>query len=415
MALEDRIRELAGEVVPADASAAAAARVRQSVLLKPPGSLGRLEWLGSRLSGMAGECPPPVPEDPAVVVCAGDHGVLARGVSPWPGEVTAAMVENFCAGGAAGNGPARTGGGGVSGVGAGGAFGRGGHPRPRGAKGNPRAERVRGGAGEDTAAMVENFCAGGAAVNALARTVGARVSVLDVGVASELGRHPLLRGSKAKPGTDDLSEGPAMDREEAARAVLAGAGIVEELVESGGVDLLVTGDMGIGNTTPAACLIAAFTGCPASEVTGRGTGIDDATLERKIRVVEEALELHRPDAGDPMGALAALGGLEHAALVGLILMSAVYGVPVLLDGVVSNSAALVARALSPHSLDYMVAGHLSAEPGTRVALEKLGLEPLLDLEMRLGEGTGALLAVPLAQAAARALNEMATLEEAGLA
>jgi nicotinate-nucleotide--dimethylbenzimidazole phosphoribosyltransferase len=353
MALDDRIGELAGEVEPADASAAEAARGRQSGLLKPPGSLGRLEELGSRLSGMAGECPPPVPEGPAVVVCAGDHRVLARGVSPWPGEVTAAMVENFCA--------------------------------------------------------------GGAAVNAIARTVGARVSVLDVGVASELGRHPLLRGAKVRPGTDDLSVGPAMSREEAARAVLAGAGIVEELVVSGGVDLLVGGDMGIGNTTPAACLIAAFTGRPAEEVTGRGTGIDDATLERKIRVVEEALELHSPDPGDPVGTLAALGGLEHAALVGLILMSAVYGVPVLLDGVVSNSAALVARTLASNSVDYMIAGHLSAEPGARIALEKLGLEPLLDLQLRLGEGTGGLLAVPLAQAAARTLNEMATLEEAGIA
>jgi nicotinate-nucleotide--dimethylbenzimidazole phosphoribosyltransferase len=353
MVLDDRIGELAGEVEPADASAAEAARGRQSRLLKPPGSLGRLEELGSRLSGMAGECPPPVPEGPAVVVCAGDHGVLARGVSPWPGEVTAAMVENFCA--------------------------------------------------------------GGAAVNAIARTVGARVSVLDVGVASELGRHPLLRGAKVRPGTDDLSVGPAMSREEAARAVLAGAGIVEELVVSGGVDLLVGGDMGIGNTTPAACLIAAFTGRPAEEVTGRGTGIDDATLERKIRVVEEALELHSPDPGDPVGTLAALGGLEHAALVGLILMSAVYGVPVLLDGVVSNSAALVARTLASNSVDYMIAGHLSAEPGARIALEKLGLEPLLDLQLRLGEGTGGLLAVPLAQAAARTLNEMATLEEAGIA
>ncbi len=353
MTLEDRIRELAEEVEAADASAAGAARERQSSLLKPPGSLGRLEELGARLSGMAGECPPPVPESPAVVICAGDHGVLARGVSPWPGEVTAAMVENFCA--------------------------------------------------------------GGAAVNSIARTVGARVSVLDVGVASELGRHPLLRVAKVRRGTGDLSEGPAMGREEAARALLAGAGIVEELVESGGVDLLVSGDMGIGNTTPAACLIAAFTGRPAREVTGRGTGIDDATLERKIRVVEEALGLHRPDPGDPIGTLAALGGLEHAALVGLILMGAVYGVPVLLDGVVSNSAALVARALAPHSVDYMVAGHLSAEPGALVALEKLGLEALLDLEMRLGEGTGGLLAVPLARAAARALDEMATLDEAGIA
>ena len=345
--------ELAAEAPPPDEGAAAEAGRRHLALAKPPGSLGRLEELGSRLAGMAGECPPPVPESPAVVVCAGDHGVLGRGVSPWSQEVTAAMVRNFCT--------------------------------------------------------------GGAAVNAIARTVGARVSVLDVGVAGELERHPSLRGAKVRSGTADLSRGEAMDREEAARAVLAGAGIVEELVVSGGVDLLVSGDMGIGNTTPAACLIAAFTGRPAEEVTGRGTGIDDATLERKIRVVEQALELHSPESGDPMETLAALGGLEHAALVGLILMSAVYGLPVLLDGVVSNSAALVARSLASNSVDYMIAGHLSAEPGARVALEKLGLEPLLDLEMHLGEGTGGLLAVPLVQVAARALNEMATLDEAGIA
>ena len=350
MTLENRVRELAEEVEAAGASAAEEARQRQSRLTKPPGSLGQLEELGARLAGMAGECPPPVPESPAVVICAGNHGVLAQGVSPWPREVTAAMVENFCA--------------------------------------------------------------GGAAVNALARTVGARVSVLDVGVASELGRHPLLRAAKVRHGTDDLSEGPAMDQEEAARAVLAGAGIVEEHVETGGVDLLVTGDMGIGNSTPAACLIAAFTGRSAGEVTGRGTGIDDATLKRKIGVVEKALDLHRPDPGDPLGTLAALGGFEHAALVGLILTGAAYGIPVLLDGVVSNSAALVARALAPNSMDYAIAGHLSTEPGARVTLEKLGLEPLLDLRMRLGEGTGGLLAVPLVQAAARALREMATMGEA---
>jgi nicotinate-nucleotide--dimethylbenzimidazole phosphoribosyltransferase len=350
---EDRVTELAREVEPADATAAEAARERQSGLLKPQGSLGRLEELGPRLAGMAGASPPPVPESPAVVVCAGDHGVLARGVSPWSREVTARMVENFCA--------------------------------------------------------------GGAAVNAIARTVGARVSVLDVGVASTLVQHPLLRGARVRRGTGDLSEGPAMGREEAARAVLAGAGITGELVESGGVDLLVTGDMGIGNTTPAACLIAAFTGRPAREVTGRGTGIDDATLGRKIGVVERALDLHRPDPGDPIGTLAALGGLEHAALSGMILAGAVYRIPVLLDGVVSNSAALVACALAPDSMDYTIAGHLSAEPGARVALEKLSLEPLLDLNMRLGEGTGGLLAVPLVQAAARTLGEVATLDEAGVA
>jgi nicotinate-nucleotide--dimethylbenzimidazole phosphoribosyltransferase len=353
VSFEDRVTELAGEVEPADASAIEATRERHRCLLKPPGSLGRLEEIGSRLAGMASEHPPPVPENPAVVVCAGDHGVLARGISPWPKEVTAAMVESFCA--------------------------------------------------------------GGSAVNAIARTVGARVSVLDVGVATDLDRHPLLRMAKVKPGTDDLGQGSAMSREEAARAVLAGAGIAEELVESGGVDLIVTGDMGIGNTTPAACLIAAFTGCSAGEVTGRGTGIDDAMLERKIRVVEEALDLHRPEPGDPIGTLAALGGLEHGALVGLILTGAVYGIPVLLDGVVSDSAALVARAFAPDSIDYAIAGHLSSEPGARVALEKLGLEPLLDLNMRLGEGTGGLLAVPPVQAAARVLNEMATMNEAGLA
>ncbi|MGI8909810.1 MAG: nicotinate-nucleotide--dimethylbenzimidazole phosphoribosyltransferase [Rubrobacteraceae bacterium] len=351
MSLEDRVRELAEDVEPADGSAIRAARERQRALAKPPGSLGRLEDLGTRLAGMAGECPPSV-SAPAVVVCAGDHGVLARGVSPWPREVTAAMVGNFCA--------------------------------------------------------------GGAAVNALARTAGARISVLDVGVASDLERHPMLRTAKVRPGTSDLSRGSAMEREEAARAMLAGAGVAEELISSGGVDLLVTGDMGIGNTTPAACLIAAFTGRAADEVTGHGTGIDDATLKLKVRVIEEALELHDPDPGDSLGTLADLGGLEHAALAGVILTGAVYGVPVILDGVVSGSAALVAHALAPASVEYMIAGHLSTEPGSRIALENLDLAPLLDLEMRLGEGTGGLLAVPLVQAAARVLGEMATLEEIGL-
>src|SRR5918993_953886 len=205
-----------------------------------------------------------------------------------------------------------------------------------------------------------------------------------------------------------------MSREEAARGVMAGSGVAEELVESGGVDLLVTGDMGIGNTTPAACLISAFTGCPPEETTGRGTGIDDETLKLKVNVVEEALALHAPDTEDPLGILAAIGGLEHAAIVGVILTGAVYGVPVVLDGVVSNAAALVARALASNSAEYIIAGHCAAEPGARIVLEYLELEPLLDLEMRLGEGTGGLLAVPLVQAAARTLTEMATLEELGL-
>ena len=353
MALEDRVLELADEVPPLDRAAAREALGRHSGLAKPRGSLGRLEDLGSRLAAMAGECPPPVPENPAVVVCAGDHGVLDRGVSPWPRAVTAAMVRNFCS--------------------------------------------------------------GGAAVNVLARTVGARVSVLDVGVAAELERHPLLRAAKVRPGTDDLSAGPAMSREEAARAVMAGAGVAEELVESGGVDLLVTGDMGIGNTTPAACLVSAFTGRPPAETTGRGTGIDDDTLRLKTAVVEEALALHAPDPEDPLGVLAAVGGLEHAAIVGVILTGAVYGVPVVLDGLVSASSALVARALAPHSVGYVIAGHRSVEPGAGISLLSLELDPLLDLDMRLGEGTGGLLAVPLVRAAARILGEMATLEDLGFA
>jgi len=351
VAIEDQVLKLAAEIPPVDEAAVREARGLHPGLAKPPGSLGRLEELGARLAGIAEVCPPPVPENPAVVICAGDHGVLGRGVSPWPQAVTAAMVENFCD--------------------------------------------------------------GGAAVNAIARTVGARLSVLDVGVVDELEGHPLVRTAKVRRGTDDLSTGPAMSRDEAARAVMAGAGVVEELVVSGAVDLLVTGDMGIGNTTPAACLVSAFTGRLPEQTTGRGTGIDDETLELKVSVVREALDLHAPDPSDPLGVLARVGGLEHAALVGVILAGAVYGVPVVLDGVVSDAAALVAGALAPDSKGYLVAGHRSVEPGAGIALERLQLEPLLNLELRLGEGTGGLLAVPLVQAAARTLSEMATLEELG--
>lgn len=352
MSFEDRVRELSGDILPADEEAMAEARERHLSLTKPPGSMGLVEGIGVRLAGVSGEVRPPVPESPAVVVCAGDHGVLEKGVSPWPKEVTAAMVGNFLS--------------------------------------------------------------GGAAVNAVAKTVGARVAVLDVGVAAELPDHPSLRSAKVRCGTDDISVRPAMEREEAARAVMAGAHLAEELAESGGVDLLITGDMGIGNTTPAACLAAAFTGRKASETTGRGTGINDEALEAKTRIVEKALALHEPDENDPLGVLASLGGLEHSAICGVILGGAACGIPVLLDGVVSNSAALAARAFAPESVGYMFAGHLSTEPGSKAALESLGLEPILDLGMRLGEGTGALLAVPILQAAARVLSEMATFEEAGV-
>jgi nicotinate-nucleotide--dimethylbenzimidazole phosphoribosyltransferase len=289
------------------------------------------------------------------------------------------------------------------------------------------------------------MCAGRASVNALAATVGARVTVLDVGVAGPPTAHPAARRARVRDGTADLAAGPAMTRDQAARAVLAGAGVAEELAAAG-VDLLVTGDMGIANTTASACLVAAFTGRPAAEVTGPGAGADARVLATKTAVVEAALRLHglagpdhRPmlrsgvggaggpeygpmvrsgargaeggEAADPLGVLAAVGGLEHAALVGLILAGAAERLPVVLDGVIAGSAALVATALCPAAAGYLVAGHRSTEPGAAVALAHLGLEPLLDLGLRLGEGTGALLAVPLVVAAARVLHSVATIDE----
>jgi len=351
VSFEDTIKELVASVVPADPEAAAAAAERHDQLTKPKGSLGELEAIGIRLAAMAGRSPAPIPRRPAVVVAAGDHGVLAQGVSPWPKEVTASMVAGFCA--------------------------------------------------------------NHAAVNALAGVVGAEVTVLDVGVASDLPEHPRLRRMKVRLGTGDLSETAAMSREEAAQAVLAGASVAKDLI-AGGADLLCPGDMGIGNTTPSACLIAAFAGRSPEEVTGRGTGIDDEAWALKVKVVERALEVHDPDTSDPLGVLAALGGLEHAAIAGVILAGAAARVPVVLDGVNTDAAALVACSLCPNAVGYLIAGHLSVEPGARVALEKLKLKPLVDLGMRLGEGTGALLAVPIVRAAAAALAEMATFEEAGI-
>ncbi|MGH2707521.1 MAG: nicotinate-nucleotide--dimethylbenzimidazole phosphoribosyltransferase, partial [Actinomycetota bacterium] len=308
-AVEKRVRELSALVSPVDRDRDAEARRRHLRLVKPPGSLGALEELSARLAAIGGRCPPPIPARPTVVVAAGDHGVRGRGVSPWPSEVTARMCGAIC----------------------------------------------------DE----------GAGVNALAKVVGAQVIVLDAGVASELLEHPRLRRAGIRAGTADLSRGPAMTREEAGRAVLAGAGLAEELC-AGGTDLLVTGDMGIANTTAAACLIAAFTGRSAGEVSGRGTGIDDATFELKVEVVGGALRLHSPNPSDPLGVLGALGGLEHAALAGVILGGAASGIPVILDGVTTNAAALVAHALCPQAVDYLIAGHRSPEPGAAVALQHLG-------------------------------------------
>jgi nicotinate-nucleotide--dimethylbenzimidazole phosphoribosyltransferase len=338
-------------VRPVSAEARAAAQDRLDRMTKPRGALGRVEDLAVALAGIAGECPPPLPEPAAVAVFAGDHGVHAQGVTPWPQEVTAQMVANFLA--------------------------------------------------------------GGAVVNAFARQVGASVTVVDVGVRTPLDAHPDLRDRRVAAGTADMTTGPAMTRDEARRAVAAGIAVARELVDEGH-RCLVTGDMGIANTTPAAALICAFTGADPAVVTGRGTGIDDATLARKTDVVRRALALHTPDPADPLGVVAAVGGFEHAALAGFVLGGAAAGVPVLLDGVNAGAAALVAGGLAPASVGYCLAGHVSAEPGHARALASLGATPLLDLGMRLGEGTGALLALPVVAGAARALQDVATFDAAGV-
>lgn len=325
------------------AAAAEAARLHER-LAKPRGALGRLEALGVRLAGMAGVCPPPVPEPAVVAVFAGDHGVVAEGVTPWPQAVTAQMVAAFAG--------------------------------------------------------------GRAAVNVLAGHVGAEVLIVDVGVAGREGGSGVL-DRKVRAGTRNLAVEPAMTEAEARSALDVGAQVAGQCAADG-ARCLVTGDMGIGNTTAASALVGAFTGRSAAAVTGRGTGIDDAGLARKVAVVERALV--RAGKSEPLEVLAQLGGLEIAALAGFITGGAAARVPVLLDGLVAGAAALTASALAPGVERWCVAGHRSTEPGATAALEHLGLVPLLDLGMRLGEGTGALLALPLLQAAAKVLGEMGPLD-----
>ena len=336
---------------PADETAMAAAAELQARLTKPAGSLGALEELSVRLAGLAGVCPPPMPTPATVAVFAGDHGVHAQGVSPWPQEVTAQMVANFVA--------------------------------------------------------------GGAVVNAFARQAGADVMVIDVGVSIPLFGGANLLDANVRRGTRDMMAEPALTRDEARQAVEIGISVADQLVAAG-AKCLLTGDMGIANTTPAAALIAVFTGAAPAAVTGRGTGIDDATLLHKTSVIAAALDRHAPDPADPLGVLAAVGGLEHAALAGFILGAAAHRVPVIIDGVIAASAALAAAAFAPGAVAAMVAGHRSAEPGASVALAHLGLEPLIDLGMRLGEGSGAVLALPIVASAVRVLHEVATFDSAGV-
>jgi nicotinate-nucleotide--dimethylbenzimidazole phosphoribosyltransferase len=334
-----------------DPDAMQAARQRQDCLTKPRGSLGVLEDISVQLAGLAGECPPPLPEPATIAVFAGDHGVHAQAVTPWPQEVTGQMVSNFLA--------------------------------------------------------------GGAVINAIAADTGARVLVVDIGVAGELDPHPMLVSAKVRPGTADFTVEPAMTRDEAIRAIEVGIEVAHRLIGKG-TRLLVTGDMGIANTTPSAALISALTSTAPELVTGRGTGVDDETMALKVATIKRGLQLHQPDVSDPVGVLAAVGGLEQAGLAGLILGASAARVPVLLDGVIAAAAALVAQALAPRSVTSMIAGHLSTEPGAAIALQQLGLRPLIELDLRLGEGSGGALAIGMVRSAVRILRDVASFDSAGV-
>jgi nicotinate-nucleotide--dimethylbenzimidazole phosphoribosyltransferase len=333
-----------------DKEAMAAARARQDTLTKPAGSLGRLEELSIQLAGIRGKARPVVAKK-AIITLAADHGVVDEKVGNWPREVTAQMVENF----------------------------------------------LRGGAG----------------INVLARQVGARIIFVDMGVASDLKPRPQLIVRKIDYGTKNMCLGPAMTEAQARQAIETGIDIVNSETKKG-LDIVGTGDMGIGNTTASSAIFAALSGKKAEEVTGRGTGISDEQLVHKIDVIKRALAVNRPDPSNPIDVLGTVGGFEIGGLAGVMLGAAAKRVPVVIDGFISGAAALIAAALAPQVKDYLIAAHVSAEAGHAAMLNYLGLKPVLSLDMRLGEGTGAALGIFVAEAAARTLNEMATFAEAGV-
>ncbi|NMB53092.1 MAG: nicotinate-nucleotide--dimethylbenzimidazole phosphoribosyltransferase [Leptolinea sp.] len=326
------------------------ARVRQNRLTKPAGSLGRLEDLSIQLASIQGTLHPDVSRK-SVIVMAADHGVAREGVSAYPADVTRQMVMNFLQ--------------------------------------------------------------GGAAINVLARQAGARICVVDMGVAADFPESLPIINARIDHGTRNMAEGPAMTRLQAEETILRGMEIAEREF-SRGVDILATGDMGIGNTTPSSAMTAVFTGLPVEQVTGRGTGIDDRGLAAKVAVIQKTIRVNRPDHKDPLDVLAKVGGFEIGGLAGLIIGSAARRVPVVVDGFISSTAALLACEMLPDVRPYLIAAHCSVEIGHRAVLDKIGLEPLLDLRLRLGEGTGAALAFHIIEASVRILNEMATFEDAGV-
>lgn len=344
------LQQTIADVGPLDQSAMRAARQREDELTKPQGSLGRLETLAIQIAGMTGRARPHLRER-AIVVMAADHGVADEQVSAYPQQVTLEMVRNFLR--------------------------------------------------------------GGAAINVLARAANARVVVVDMGVIEPLPPHPDLVVRRVAAGTKNMASGPAMTRAQAEQAIEAGMAVLDAEAKRG-LDIVATGDMGIANTTAASAIVAVLTGRPVAAVTGRGTGIDDARLAAKVRVIETALTVNRPDPADALDVVSKVGGFEIAGLAGVIVAAAARRVPVLVDGFISGAAALVAVSLCPAAQPYLIAAHQSAELGHRVVLETLGLTPLLDLGLRLGEGSGAALALPVVDAAVRTLDEMATFSEAAV-
>jgi nicotinate-nucleotide--dimethylbenzimidazole phosphoribosyltransferase len=337
-------------IPPIDEAARQAAADRQSQLTKPPGSLGQLEHLGVRLAGIQG-CARPSVQRKAVIVAAADHGVAAEGTSAYPQEVTTQMVMNFL------------------------------H--------------------------------GGAAINVLARHAEARVVVADMGVAADLDAHPSLYRYKVAYGTHNMRHGPAMTRDQSRQAIQAGLEVIQAEIQNG-LDVIAVGEMGIGNTTASAAIVAALTGLSPAAVTGRGTGVDDRGLQRKIQVIADALALNQPNRHQPLDVLAKVGGFEIAGLVGVMLGAAAARIAILIDGFIASAAAMLAVAFNPAIKPYMFATHQSVEIGHRVILRELGLQPLFDLGLRLGEASGAALAFHVLEASVRILNEMATFAEAGV-
>jgi nicotinate-nucleotide--dimethylbenzimidazole phosphoribosyltransferase len=346
MSLDETIKEIR----PLDRSSESAAQQRLDSLIKPQGSLGKLEELAQRIAVIQGKVPPRLGRK-LLFIFAADHGITAEGVSAYPKDVTAQMTYNFLN--------------------------------------------------------------GGAAINVLARHYGVDTEVVDVGVDHEFVAARGLRDCKLRRGTANFARGPAMTRDEAVRAVELGIQLAQEAAAEN-LFLLGAGDMGIGNTSSAAAILCALTGAAAADAVGRGTGIDDAALTRKIAAIESGLDLNRPEGDDPLDVLAKVGGLEIGAMTGVILGAAALRLPMVLDGFISGAAALLAQRFSPHVRDFLVASHLSAEKGHRLMLEELGLAPMLDLAMRLGEGTGACVLMGLIEAAVKIMSEMATFASAGV-